>query len=268
MTLQDRICQINENFDIKEKEAMDALKSERNRAISKAIVDDTVMNLPTMSYGSIIRIFENISGEVLKTKGGKKRINDFLTLVKEDKNIHNAYLFMENVYTKTDANPMDVINGSLNIANESIDRKTNKASKKKLANYVAETINNIDPEKISDRIALDEETVKINENIENLLYGRVSMQNVGNIAKSLNETVDFMLGNHKAAETSKDTKKETFETCKKECIDTIDEAWAASDSDVRLRLTEIKEKLSKKQFSELTADEDIKYIKELTQTIK
>ena len=267
MKLEDKIKKINEDFDKKEKTVLEEVKNERANAISKAIVDDVVANLPSMSYGNIFRIFENISGDIVKTKGGKNTLNGFISLVREDKNIHNAYLFMENVYSKSDANPMDVINGSLTIANESIDRKTNKESKKKLAKYVAEAINKIEPSKISEKVQINEETTKVNENIENLLYGRVSMQNVGAIAKSLNETVDFM-SKHRNEVVEVENSESVFESCKQECMQTIDEAWEVSDSDVRLKLTEVKDKLSKKQFSEVTAENDIKYMKELIQTLK
>ncbi len=267
MTLQDKIKKINEEFDNKEKNVIEEMKNQRADAISKAIVDDAIANLPSMSYGNIFRIFENISGDVVKTKGGKDTLNGFISLVREDKNIHNAYLFMENVYTKSDADPLDVINGSLTIANESIDRKTNKQSKNKLAKYVAEAIKKVEPGKIAEKVQINEETTKVNENIENLLYGRVSMQNVGNIAKSLNETVDFMKRGN-VTEEKHANNEELFDTYKEECLKTIDEAWESSESDVRLKLTEVKDKLSKKEYSEVTADNDIKYMQELIQTLK
>ena len=65
-----------------------------------------------------------------------------------------------------------------------------------------------------------------------------------------------------------ESKEEMFEHYKNECINTLTEAWENADSAVRIKLTEVKDRISKKSFSELTVDDDIKYMKELIETVK
>lgn len=263
-TLEEKILKINEEFDKKQQDMLDTLAEERKMAIAKETVGDVIEKMPSMSMGNIISIFENVSGEVLKTRGGKKTINDFLKLVKEDKNIHNSYLLKENISTSANiANPKEFINESIAIANETSDRSRLKESKANLAKFVSEAISKISPDKISDKVVLDDGTKKVNDNLDILMWGRRTIQNTAARNNSLNETIDFM-----TRKPSSDTQENVFENCKNDCINAINEAWEVSDSSVRIKLTEIKDKLSKKQYSELTADDDIKYMKELINTIK
>ena len=263
-TLEEKILKINEEFDKKQKDAIEVIAEERKMAIAKETVGDVVENLPSMSIGNIISIFENISPEVLKTKGGRKTINDFLKLVKEDKNIHNSYLLKENILNAENiSDAREYINEAISIANETNDRNKLKQSKTNLVNFVSEAINKISPEKISGSVVLDEDTKKVNDNLDVLMWGRRTIQNTAARNNSIKETIDFM--NRKPSSDSQET---VFENCKNDCINAINEAWEASDSNVRIKLTEIKDKLSKKQYSEITANDDIKYMRELINTIR
>lgn len=263
-TLEEKINEINKVFDEKENAAISALKEERELAISKAVVDDTLENLPGMSLGNIITIFENISPDLIKTKGGKKAIANFVSLVKEDINIRNVYVLKENLIKNVGiSNPREFITESIETAKETSDAKTIKESKKKLVSFVSEAISMIPPKRISEKIAVDEKIKSINENIDVLLWGKKTIKNAGARINSMNEAVKF-LSNINPTES----KEDVFESYKNQCIKTIDEAWKESDTTVRMKLTEMKDKLSKKMYSELTADDDIKYMKELIQTIK
>lgn len=264
-TLSKKIEKINEEYDRKQANMLEKLAEERRIAIASETVNDTVENLPSMSMGNIICIFENISSEVLKTKGGKGRINSFVSLVKEDKNIHNSYLLKENIFPAVNiGDPREFINESIAIAKETSNEKSFKESKKKLVKFVTESIKVVSPEKISEKIKLDETTSKINDNLETLMWRKRSIKNVASRANSINETIDFITKNDAVSEN----KEEVFEQYKNQCINSINEAWENADTDVKLKLTEIKDRISKKAYSELTVDEDVKYMKELIDTIK
>ena len=259
--LQNTIDNINKTID----EKIAKLNEDRAAAISQAVVNDTVKNLPSMSMGNIITIFENVSSDVLKTKGGKDKINGFLSLVKEDKNIHNSYMMKETLLNADYmGDPKGFISELVNVASETGNGGGLKESKKKLAAYVSEAIKSVDPTKISKKVALDEDIEKLNNNIETMLWGKKSVQRVAERARVMNETVDFL----KKREHCDESKEEMFEHYKNECINTLTEAWENADSAVRIKLTEMKDRISKKSFSELTADDDIKYMKELIETVK
>lgn len=257
--LQNRIDNINKDFDAK----IAKLNEERNAAISQAKVDDVIRRLPSMSIGNIITIFENISADILKTRDGRKTINAFVSLVKEDKNIASAYALMESVTKNVGIeNPKEFITESVSVAIEKSDISKFNESKKKLVNFVSEAMNAVNPAKISDKIAVNEGMSKINDSLEILVCGKKSIKNTASRLNSINETVNFL------STKNIESKEEVFERFKNECMKSIDEAWEQSDNSVRLKLTEMKDKLSKKEYSELTADEDIKYMKELINTVK
>lgn len=265
-TLSNKIAKINETYNQKQREALEKLAEERAMAIAKATVDDTIENLPSMSMGNIISIFENVSSEVLKTKGGKAKINGFLSIVKEDKNIHNSYMLKENVFSVNGIeDPKEYIIESIAIANETNKVSEFKASKKKIADFVNEAIKSVNPLRIAEKVVLDEETKKINDNLETLMWGKKTVQKTAERTKCINETVDFMT---KKNEVPAESKEDVFEHYKNECINSLNEAWENADASVRIKLTEIKDRVSKKSYSELTVDDDIKYMKELINTVK
>lgn len=262
--LNDKIHSLNEIFDKKRDDFLKLLEDRRREAIAKATVEDVIENLPNMSVGNVLSIFENVSSEVLKTKGGKKTINDFVKMVKEDKNLQNTYMLKENVFSGSiSVSARDILVESINTAKENSNTKAFKESKKNIVNFVAEALKKVSPVNIYEKVVLDEEVKKINDNLELLVWEKKTVKNAGKRTESLKETVDFMSNDKKGK-----TQEDVFEECKKECIDTISEAWEHADANVRLKLTEVKDRLSKKMYSELTAEDDIKYMKELMQTIK
>ena len=257
--LQSKIDSINKDFDNK----IAKLNEERNAAISQAKVDDAIARLSSMSIGNIITIFENVSTDILKTRDGKKTINAFVSLVKEDKNIASAYALMESVTKNVGIeNPKEFITESVSVATEKSDISTFNESKKKLVKFVSEALNNVNPVKISEKINVNEGISKINDSLEILVCGKKSIKNTASRLNSMNEAVNFL------SSGPVESKEDAFKQFKNECIKTIDEVWEHSDVSVRIKLTEMKDKLSKKEYSELTADDDIKYMKELIRTIK
>lgn len=265
-TLSNKIAKINETYDQKKREALDKIEEERNLAIAKAKVENAIESMPSTSIGNIISIFENVSSEVLKTKGGKEKINGFLSLVKEDKNIHNSYMLKESILAMDPIeNPKEFIDELIDVAVATNNASGLNESKKKLAGYVNEAIKSVDPLKISEKVVLDEDIEKLNNNLEALMWNKRSVKRVAERTRMVNETVDFMT--KKRTETG-ESKEEMFEHYKNECINTLTEAWENADSAVRIKLTEVKDRISKKSFSELTVDDDIKYMKELIETVK
>ena len=263
-TLENKIAKINEIFDRKQTEMLAGLAEERAMAIAKETVNDTVKNLPSMPMGSIISIFENISPVLIKTRGGKGRINAFVSLVKEDKNIHNFYVIKESMNGNVGIdNPKEFINEMVAVANESYDKSGYGKSKDKLVRLVSESILSVPADKISDRIKVDEDIRRMCGNIETLVCGKKTVRNTASRLKSLNEAVDFL-----SRKSGDESKEDVFEHYKNECMTSIDEAWKVADVNVRMKLTEMKDRISKKMYSELTADDDIRYMKELIETVK
>jgi hypothetical protein len=97
------------------------------------------------------------------------------------------------------------------------------------------------------------------------MWGKKTIQKTAERTKCINETVNFMVNKN---EVPGESKEDVFEHYKNECINSLNEAWENADANVRIKLTEMKDRVSKKSYSELTVDDDIKYLKELIQTVK
>ena len=258
--LQSKIDTINRHYD----NEVAKLNEEREYAISRVKVNDVVENLPSMSIGNIITIFENVSADILKTRGGKKTINEFVSLVKGDRNISSAYALMESVLKNVGIeNPKEFITESVSVAIEKSDIEGFKKSKDRLVKLVSEAISRLNPSKIYGKLLVNEGVAKVNDSLEILMCSKKSIKNTASRMNSVNEAVNFL------SNSAVESKEDEFKSLKDECINTIDEAWEHHSAvEVRLRLTEMKDKLVKKEYSELTADDDIKYMKELISTIK
>ena len=236
--LQNRIDNINREIDGK----IAKLNEERNALISQAKVDDVVEKLHSMSMGNIITIFENVSADILKTRDGRKTLNAFVALVREDKNISSAYALMESVTKNVGIeNPKEFIAESVSVATEKSDIGSFKTSKEKLVRFVSEAISKVNPSKISEKLSVNEGIAKINDSLEILVCGRKTIKNTASRLNSVNEAVNFL------SKKVEESKEDVFEQCKNECIKSIDEAWEQSDNAIRLKLTEMKDKLAKKE---------------------
>ena len=111
---------------------------------------------------------------------------------------------------------------------------------------------------------VNDEATRINESIDYLLNTARDKKNFIEYDQKLSFLEEAL---SKKEDVVSESKKEVFEKEKNDCIQAIDEAWEKADSTLRMKLTEIKDRLSKKEFSEITVDDDIKYINQLKETI-
>ena len=257
MKLNEKISKIEKEYKKKEKEAIESLNEERSVAIAKTIFEDCVENLGKLPVGDIMYIFENICDDVLLTKNGAKAINTYTKLVKENKALNNIY-YLRNCINESAGNK-DIIDEAFSLVNM---RGANyNESRNKLAECVAFAMAKINPSKVSKKLSIPEDEHRLNENIAYISGNDKNIKNLNEWNNRYNEIISYKTKKNDELNESK------FKEEKTRCIEAIDKAWEIADSELRIKLTEMKDRLTKKEFSSVTAEEDIKTIIELRKTV-
>lgn len=263
MGLQEKIAKINKEYSIKEKEALGKLNEEKEFLIAEATVNEILTEVKNLPTGDLFTIFENISEDVIFTKNGKNIINRFIETVKNDAVLREQYYFINNI-THSKNDPVALLQESLDLLTSLDIRRINKET---LAECVSDAIKSINPLVAYKKISINEASHRLHENIDYLTTTKKSVKTISEFKSRLNETIDFMRQNSETKEINEGKERE-FTDAKKSCIEAIEKIWESAEGSLRLTLTEIKDRLSKKEFSEVTANEDIKYIRDLKNTLE
>ena len=150
-----------------------------------------------------------------------------------------------------------------------------KSLKDKLSAFVNESLNNVSNFAVVyefEKIHSEKPTMELFESIDQCVCLNPSKtKNIVDIAKHRNIICGWW---EKATKKNNDypedpiKEERTFNQEKEECIRLIDEAWnKTEDANLRLKLTEMKSSLEKKEFSEITKENDFKFISELKKTL-
>lgn len=265
MSLTERIQKINKEYSIKEKEAIGKLNEERDFFVAEATIAHYVTESAKLPVGDLFTIFENVSEDVLFTKEGKSIINKFVETVRGNKPLREQYFLIHNIANTKVSNPYELLNESLELISIPSKQEFNEA-KNVIAECVSDALKAINPVTAYNKISVDEKSHKLHESIEFLATTAKSVKTLAEYKQRLIETVDYMKSFVDEKAINED-KRVTFSNEKNACMEAIENAWKTADSNLRLTLTEIKDRLSRKEFSEVTADEDIKYISELRNTL-
>lgn len=257
MTLNEKISKIEKDYKKKEVQMISALNEERETAVAQAVFDNCVENLGKLPVGDIMHIFESVCDDVLLTKKGAKAINDYTKLVKEDRAINNIY-YLRNAINESEGKKEN-IDEAFSLINMS--GLNYKEGKKKLAECVAAAVSKISPAKVSEKLKISEDEHTLNENID---YIATTAKTVKNLVEWNNRYAQVVDYKKKLGDEINEAK---FNDEKDLCIEAINKAWETADSDLRIKLTEMKDRLEKKEFSSVTAEEDIRTIIELRKTV-
>lgn len=270
MTLQDKIQTVEREYQNK----VNLLEEEKQNKIHGCIVDDLFSNMEHKPICSIIELFENLSQDILQTKNGKKNINGFVKLIREDRNLLNIYLVRENMLSPN-ATP-SVIDETISFIIGKSSKNDVAKSKAKLVNFVKESLQNVSNEVLVEETAKkNDEVIRLYENIDFIASYSKSLKNLVECEQKIKELKGFVSENVKKGSkstsenvTESKTAQEVFCEEKEKCIKLIDEAWnQAEDSALKMKLTEMKENLINKEFSEITQENDLKFIEELKNTL-
>ena len=237
------------------------------------------------TFGELNYMLESELPDMFKTN--KNALKDCTLLIKEDKNLRNAFRFIDSLRNyNCDGDSRKYVTESLELASEDIDKKSFKESVKKLADLLSKyeigTCN------------LDEETIQYFKACDKALCEKKSLSNLTEYTNSIN-TISSYIENHKAPvnESKNDifvvseeferkianlteeeqslvkdiidfknpiieTKQQNlFNRFKDECLNVVNNLIKEASTEDKEGLMSIKEHLEEKKYNKETIVEDI-----------
>ena len=251
-------------------------------------------------FGNIKDTIKDIVIEsVLKKENkGKKMFSKFIKLIKEDETLTDQYLIYKNLQTKKFDDPVeakDFIKENISLL-KSLDKKKLKEGNEKLFNLLngKEVIKENDEfynhveilletkkspttiEKINDsinhirRLMLEKEVQiednKISSELPPSVLTQLAVNKFNTKYSDINESQKKIIKT--ILNGNDDTKKETYDNLKRECIDTIDNRLSeSSDVELKDKLLRVKDKLLNMNYSTESFITDINKVYDLKESV-
>ena len=290
------ICQW-EDYMNKAKESLENKNFEEYKDFLKKACDtvdlyknDCELTYECVNFGMSNYIFEDALPKLFKSN--KNAVKEFITTIKEDKNLLSQFQFYKSLEKNNDkVNTNEYITESFNMTCEKIDMKTLKESNDKLANIIKKydiKPNDFIPQEKLDLFENCNYIFSNKKKLSNLMEMKMSFDNVVEYTKknynSLNESKGDTLNkinefNEKYGNiltesektfvkemfSSKSEKKEKlFNNLKNECLMQINKliSEANNENDI-IGLNELKEQINTKYFNETTLVQDVAKLLEI-----
>lgn len=258
----------------------------------KIIVSEMLSNI--VDFITAKSVFESVAPYLLSKKGGKELVNSYTRVIKENKSLRTLYTYNEGLNeNKTTDSKKTYIIEALKIG----DKVNNDEYIKGMSNIISlisESFNLLGDDFVLENVKINNETKKLGESLCYLTTMNKSIKNINEymrhidnvsgiiyenkndvinsnltldeIASSLrknnmNENVDDIFNNQ--------DKEGNFEETKKLCLEMLNtQKHNTADDDIIEQLSEIENKLSKKQYTFETYTKDMLYMTELQEVLK
>lgn len=288
-------------------EALNKLKAQLNEAFDRKISETKkgriVEHLSEQPMYVLRAIFESVCDKLLDASNGEAVIKNYITLIKENSDLWNAYIVANSIKNPRNVNNIKSFTDmSVNVLKECNSEKYRNGIKK-LSDVIKEAIkeSNISYDELDSII--NESKTQINESIDYIVNNNFKAGNivdwtnmVGNISdyveknnmmleeketdgktseellSELNETLNESRSNEWESKVLNDMsmcilsgrdKSELFEEYRTRCINTIDAYSEEKSVEERARLNEMKLNLQAKKYNENTLSEDLLKMAEL-----
>lgn len=254
------------------------------------------VELSGKSFGFLKECFESMSDKLYKSKAGKKLIGQYVSTIKNDKNLSNLYFIYENIRKMNSDSDIDYFINSINevfpISSISEDTKkklgdivceayvmlgesaendipTEKKNLDSAIEFIAEnkkSINNLAD--YSQAVKIIRESINENHNAQNSFRQNESIENAMRLVSDFNKKYSKDLTNEEFATIQKiaeNTDKESlFQEYKEKCLNRLSEAKSKCKADEVDQMEQIISKVSGKQFCNETINSDICNLIEIT----
>lgn len=288
-------------------EALNKLKAQLNEAFDRKISEtkkgQIVEHLSEQPMYVLRAIFESVCDKLLDASNGEAVIKNYITLIKENSDLWNAYIVANSIKNPRNVNNIKSFTDmSVNVLKECNSEKYRDGIKK-LSDVIKEAIkeSNISYDELDSII--NESKTQINESIDYIVNNNFKAGNivdwtnmVGNISdyveknnmmleeketdgktseellSELNKTLNESRSNEWESKVLNDMsmcilsgrdKSELFEEYRTRCINTIDAYSEEKSVEERARLNEMKLNLQAKKYNENTLSEDLLKMAEL-----
>ena len=294
------------NFDLTSSSNLNKFKEEFVKIlegrIAKAKLSEELSSLNKLSLGGIKNVFEGISEKLYDLKDGKKLIGKYVSTIRENKSLSDAYATYEIVYGAPNVtNPQLFLNEAIDMSSK-ISKKEYEEGKCKVAKIVAECVNLVgsDADYIYNCAHSND---LINEAVEYLMLNKKTYSNLPNYVNKFDVVCEALKSGMKNVVEETASPKELvnqlneeisglnqwetkaiqeislallaendisiiFDKYKNICLESIEEQLNEDISKEEISHFEsMKNKLMEKKYAKDTAYEDIFTLAELAQTL-
>jgi len=254
------------------------------------------MELSNKSFGFLKECFESMSDKLYKSKVGKKLIGQYVSTIKNDKNLSNLYSIYENIRKMNSDSDVDYFINSINevfpISSISEEAKkklgdivceayvmlgesaenaipTEKKNLDSAIEFIAEnkkSINNLAD--YSQAVKIIRESITENHSDQNCFRQDESIKNAMKLVSEFNKKYSKDLTNEEFTTIQKiaeNTDKESlFQEYKEKCLNRLSEAKSKCKADEVDQMEQIISKVFGKQFCNETINSDICNLIEIT----
>ena len=239
-------------------------------------------------------IFESIIPSLMSKKDGKKYINGYINILKENESLKTIYSLYEGLKRSNDSDSKKIFITEALSLSKPIDIKEYDKGIEKIKCFFKETFEMLGSKIVLNTIKIDNDSKLIGEslcylsttkkNIKNLneyfkhinIVSNVLNEEINNnidVNLTLNDIVKNINENSQITDISdlltSNDKLSTFTNLKENCLKMLKEyKTVATDNDVILKLTEMEIKLNEKQYNYQSFTKDILYMCELNEILK
>lgn len=273
---------INEGDKLREK--ANALFEQASNLYNLEHTDRNKLYGSNRNFGVCFHILENSIANNMKTKDGKKFITEAIKLIKTNPILKEQFDVYNNICHKKGVQDTEkYVNCLIEcINNSTIGNKSIKEANDKLINLIESN------KQVDKFISIDDEHMKLYENIEYVLTNRMNVNNIEEYNSAKNAIVEHMNNNKEVVDESKiyedniaeltekynfisvdevklveqmtsntTDKEKLFEEYKNDTLNKIDEAINNSSTEDKEQWSDIKEALIEKRYNKETLIEDV-----------
>ena len=244
------------------------------------------------NFGDAKFMFECTIPSLLKLKEGKRIINKFASIVKENASLKTLYAYHEGLKrNETSDAKKNYITEALSITNN-IDKTTYFAGIKDIVSLISEAFKLIGNETVLENVKHDRTSQLLGESLLYLATTKKNIRNLNeyishinrvsenvnesaistiNVNSTLEEIVSEMKGKVDSVDSIFETenKEESFNKTKNICLEMIsNQKKQTTDIEIRSKLNEMEVKLNKKNYNFDSYTKDMLYMTELQEVLK
>jgi hypothetical protein len=239
-------------------------------------------------------IFESLASNLLYEKGGKRLINNYTKIIKENKSLKTLYSYNEGLNKhNTSDSKKEYINEALSIG-EYINPSEYENGLKEILKIISESFKILGEDFVLDNMKINKKTKLIGESLRYITSTKKTLKNLNEymshvdiLSETINENIDNEIdANQSLEEVVSNIKKTTFtenidnifntndkesefKETKKKCMEMISKQKNSSkDIEIISELNKMEEKLDKKHYTFETFTKDMLYMTELQEVLK
>lgn len=258
----------------------------------RILVNEKLNNINDFVTAKVV--FESLAPSLLYKKGGKRLINNYTKIIKENKSLKTLYSYNEGLKQNyTSDSKKEYITEALSIG-EYVNESEYNNGLNKIINIISESFNMLGDDFVLENIIIDNKTKLIGESLHYISSTKKTIKNLNEYMYHINTVSEIVTENttneidaNQSLEDiisgiknvtvtenidnifNTEDKETTFKETKKVCMEMIsNQKKSSNNNEIISELNKMEDTLSKKQYTFETFTKDMIYMTELQEVLK